>query len=166
MGSTTVSSVADDFREVMAAVCTPVSVVTAMDGSRPHGTTVSAFASLSMNPPMVMVALDRTSQLLTLVGETSRFGLNVLGSMQTDLAMRFAGKGEAKFGGVSWSASSGVPRLSGAPGWLACTVDRLIDGGDHAIALGLIIEADSRAVAPLTYHSRRFGTHSTAEGDR
>ncbi len=47
------------FRDVMAGVCTPVTVVTALDGDRPHGTTVSAFASLSMAPPMVLVALDR-----------------------------------------------------------------------------------------------------------
>ncbi len=56
-----------DFRDAMATVCTPVAVVTAMDGERPHGTTVSAFASLSVDPPMVLVALDARSDLLTLV---------------------------------------------------------------------------------------------------
>jgi flavin reductase (DIM6/NTAB) family NADH-FMN oxidoreductase RutF len=80
------------FREVMASVCAPVSVVTAMNGKLPHGTTVSAFASLSVQPPMVLVALDSGSQLPALVGHGSRFGLNVLTSAQAGLALAFASK--------------------------------------------------------------------------
>src|SRR5438105_11403406 len=88
----------DAFREVMASVCTPVSVVTAMADHLPHGTTVSAFASLSLDPPMVLVALDRGSDLLALVRRTGRFGLNVLSGAQSHLALRFARKGgTAKF---------------------------------------------------------------------
>jgi flavin reductase (DIM6/NTAB) family NADH-FMN oxidoreductase RutF len=90
------------FREVMASVCTPVSVVTAVADDRPHGTTVSAFASLSMTPPMVLVALDRGSDLLAVVRSTGRFGLNVLGSDQCALASTFARKGPDKFAGVPW----------------------------------------------------------------
>src|SRR5690625_3651156 len=85
--------VVDAFREVMAGVCTPVSVVTGLDGASPHGTTVSAFASLSLEPPMALVALDRGSDLLTLLHTTRRFGINVLGSGQSELALRFARKG-------------------------------------------------------------------------
>lgn len=78
------SELPDRFRKVMASVVTPVSVVTAMSGGEgdglPHRTTVSAFASLSMNPPMVLVSLDRASDLLALVRQTGRFGVNVLGA--------------------------------------------------------------------------------------
>ena len=70
----------EHFREVMAGVATPVTVVTAMSDGPPHGTTVSAFASLSMNPPMVLVSLDRGSELLSLIQESRRFGVNVLGT--------------------------------------------------------------------------------------
>lgn len=97
MESPSAEPVADAFRHVMAGVCTPVSVVTALDGDRPHGTTVSAFASLSMEPPMVLVALDRKSDLLALVRGSGLFGVNVLGSEQSALATRFARKGIAKF---------------------------------------------------------------------
>src|SRR3954469_19110691 len=83
------------FRNVMAGVCTPVSVVTTIADGRPHGTTVSAFASLSMDPPMVQVSLDHGSELLALVRDSGTFGLNVLSSGQSALATMFATKGGA-----------------------------------------------------------------------
>lgn len=160
---TPAGGVDETFRETMAGVCTPVSVVTAMDGDRPHGTTVSAFASLSMNPPMVLVALDRDSEVLSLVRDTAGFGLNVLGSGQSELAMQFARKGKAKFAGVGWQVDHGLPRLEGVAGWLACQAGELVSGGDHVIALGAVTAAESQAVGPLTYHGRVFGTHKALE---
>lgn len=148
------------FREVMAGVATPVSVVTALEDGAPHGTTVSAFASLSMAPPMVLVALDRQSDLLALVRRTGRFGVNVLGSAQSALAMSFARKGSGKFNGVRWVADHGVPRLTGVPGWLVCDVAELVDGGDHVIVLGTVRAAETADDLPLTYHRRSFGTHA------
>lgn len=151
----------DRFREVMAGVATPVSVITSLAGGRPHGTTVSAFASLSMDPPMVLVALDRGSDLLAVVKQSGRFGVNVLGAHQHDLALVFAKKGGAgKFAGVRWETDNDVPRLSGAPGWVACEVATLVDGGDHVIALGLVADAEITDGRPLTYHRRVFGTHA------
>ncbi|GLZ11989.1 hypothetical protein Acsp04_22240 [Actinomadura sp. NBRC 104425] len=151
---------ADRFRSAMASVCTPVSVVTAFDGERPHGTTVSAFASLSLTPPMVLVALDLASDLLRIVQRTQRFGLNVLSAEQSDLAMTFARKGPDKFSGARWSTDHGLPRLDGAAVWLACTVDQLVQGGDHIVAMGTVVSADHREISPLTYHKRLFGTHA------
>lgn len=149
------------FREVMAGVATPVSVVTSVDGGLPHGTTVSAFASLSMNPPMVLVALDRGSELLALVRGSRRFGVNVLGATQSALALAFAKKGgTGKFAGVPWELRDGLPHLPGAPGWLACDLTDLVDGGDHVLALGTVTAADTVGGTPLTYHARAFGTHT------
>jgi flavin reductase (DIM6/NTAB) family NADH-FMN oxidoreductase RutF len=165
VAATLKNSLSDTFREVMAGVCTPVSVVTTMAGNRPHGTTISSFASLSMNPPMVMIALDRGSDLLTFIRETGRYGINVLGSHQSGLALAFAGKGAAKFDGVPWLPEQDVPRMPGAPGWLACEVADLIDGGDHVIALGVVVGAGAFADRPLTYHRRAFGTHTALEGE-
>jgi flavin reductase (DIM6/NTAB) family NADH-FMN oxidoreductase RutF len=95
------------FRGAMAAVAAPVAVVTALDGDRPHGTTVSAFASHSLTPPMVLVSLDNRSQLLAVIRRTGRFGLNILGVHQADLATAFARTGPDKFDGIAWSASPG-----------------------------------------------------------
>ncbi|MGX7725153.1 flavin reductase family protein [Rhodococcus sp. 5G237] len=151
------------FRDVMAGVCTPVTVVTALDGDRPHGTTVSAFASLSMAPPMVLVALDRASDLLTVVRKQRRFGINILGHGQDALALAFARKGTDKFAGIDWSLSSDVPRIQGVPGWVACTVADLVDGGDHVVVLGHVEDADCTDNPPLTYHRRAFGTYSAGQ---
>jgi flavin reductase (DIM6/NTAB) family NADH-FMN oxidoreductase RutF len=152
------------FREVMAGVATPVSVVTSIVNGEPHGTTVSAFVSLSMAPPMVLVALDRGSDLLALVRTSGRFGVNVLGSTQSALALTFARKGGVgKFSGVHWGIADGLPRLTRAPGWLACDVAGLVDGGDHVIALGTVVAAETLDGRPLTYHARVFGTHVSLE---
>jgi flavin reductase (DIM6/NTAB) family NADH-FMN oxidoreductase RutF len=150
---------ADAFRAVMGSVCTPVSVVTAMAGDRPHGTTVSAFASLSLDPPMVLVSLDRSSDLLHIVRRSLVFGLNVLHSGQSALASAFARKGEDKFNGIGWTLDSGVPRLDGSASWLACRVERLVNGGDHVVMLGHVIAVRHDPAPPLTYYQRGFGTH-------
>lgn len=148
------------FRDVMAGVCTPVAVITALDGNRPHGTTVSAFTSLSLDPPMVLVSLARSSDLLGLIRRTGTFGVNVLGRDQHALAAGFARKGKSKFDGVRWSADRAVPRIAEVAGWLACEVRDLVPGGDHVMALGEVVSAAATDAAPLTYHRRAFGTHA------
>lgn len=163
MNSTATQHFTAEFRDVMAGVCTPVTVVTALNDARPHGTTVSAFASLSMSPPMVLVALDRGSDLLAVVREHGRFGINVLGRGQDDLALTFARKGIDKFDGIGWTLSAGVPRIDGVPGWVACRVADLVDGGDHVVVLGHVEHADRVDHPPLTYHRRTFGTHSAEQ---
>ena len=147
------------FRAAMAGVCTPVSVITSVAGGRPHGTTVSAFTSLSMSPPMVLVSLDAGSDLLALVRRTGTFGVNVLGTGQADLALRFARKGADGFADVAWSEQDGAARLAGAAAWVGCRVAGVHQGGDHLIVLGDVLTAESRDVEPLTYHARTFGTH-------
>lgn len=151
---------ADAFREVMAGVATPVAVVTTLTDDGPHGTTVSSFASLSLDPPMVMAALDRASSLLSRLRAGAPFGVNVLGSHQAELAGAFARRSEDKFAGVEWAEHSGSPRLAGCPGWLACEVAELVPGGDHVIVLAAVLHAAAEVGAPLTYHGRGFGTHA------
>ena len=154
------------FRDLMAAVCAPVTVVTATGATSagepaPHGTTVSAFASLSLGPPLVTVALDRRSALLALVLGTRRFGVNVLGAGDDEIALRFARAAAAdRFDGVPWTLSRGLPRLDCAAAWAACDLTRAVDGGDHLLLIGLVGHAESRPAAPLVYGHRAFGTHS------
>lgn len=155
----------DAFRQVMGSVCTPVSVVTTLAEDRPHGSTVSAFASLSLNPPMVLVSLDKTSELLGHVRRSLVFGLNVLHAGQAALATAFARKGDDKFDGISWTLDSGVPRLDGIAGWLACRVQRLVNGGDHIVVIAHVVAAGHDPAPPLTYYQRRFGTHQPHPGE-
>jgi flavin reductase (DIM6/NTAB) family NADH-FMN oxidoreductase RutF len=155
----------DAFREAMAEVCGPVTIVTTMEDGRPHGTTVSAFTSLSLDPPMVSVALDRRSDLLAMVRRTGRLAVNVLSADQELLARRFARKGADKFDGIAWTADDGLPRLPGAIAWLRCSVLPVIEGGDHVIALARVDQVITLPGQPLTYHRRRFGTHVALRDD-
>jgi flavin reductase (DIM6/NTAB) family NADH-FMN oxidoreductase RutF len=150
------------FRDAMAAIASTVTVVTAMTTDQPRGSTVSAFMSLSLNPPMVVAALDRSSSLLGHIRATRLFGVNVLGSEQAELAKSFAYRvGAEKFAGVSWQVEHGVPRLTEAPGWLVCDVADLVDAGDHVMVLGTVQRAETHPGSmPLTYHRRSFGTHA------
>jgi flavin reductase (DIM6/NTAB) family NADH-FMN oxidoreductase RutF len=156
--ATTVSL--DLFKSAMGSVCTPVSVVTAFDGDRPHGTTVSAFCSLSLSPPMIMVALDESSALLQILRTAPRFGVNILSHAQDRLANKFAVKGDDKFQEVDWVDRSGAPYIVESAGWCACEVAQLVPGGDHTVVLAHVVEIDHAESAPLTYHRRGFGTHS------
>src|SRR5271156_6655442 len=106
------------FRDTLARVPTPVTVVTSHVDRRPHGTTVSAFSSLSLEPPMILVSLDQRSDLLKIITETGRFGVNVLAVGQQPLATAFARKGDDKFADVAWYMDHGAPRLAGKGQWL------------------------------------------------
>lgn len=156
--------VTKDFLDVMGEVCTPVTVITTTVDGEAHGTTVSAFMSLSLHPPMVVVSLDRSSDLLAKVRRSHRFGVNVLGLSQDRLAIQFAGKGGDKFAGVAWSTSDGLPRLADAIGWLTCRADSFVDGGDHVLIPSHVETAAAVPAAPLAYHRRAYGTHSNFAG--
>lgn len=144
------------FRTVMATVCTPVAVVTAVENGHRHGTTVGSFCSLSLEPPLILVALDHESDLLKLVRRTSRFGVNVLGEGQDRLARQFAQKALDKFAGAEVVLHRGLPRLPEAGTWLACRVHALLEGGDHTIVIGLVEDGAASLSKPLLYYRRRF----------
>ena len=149
------------FRDLMGAVCAPVTVVTALtsDG-RPHGTTVSSFASLSLAPPLVSLALDHGSALLGRLRAGGVLGINVLASGQEDLALGFARRGADKFVGITWTCEDGAPRLPGAAAWLTGAVERVVPAGDHDLLVVAVRTAGTAVVAPLVYARRTFGTHS------
>lgn len=147
------------FKEVLGSVAVPVTVVTALREGRPHGTTVSAFCSLSLEPPLVIVSLDRGSELLRIVRQTRRFGINVLREGQQEHALRFARKGSEKFEDVDWQEDRELPRLPGAAAWIACRAERMLPGGDHVIVTGLVEHAERRPDhRPLVYRERTFAT--------
>jgi flavin reductase (DIM6/NTAB) family NADH-FMN oxidoreductase RutF len=154
----------ETFTELMSGVCAPVTVVTASaaDG-QPHGSTVSSFASLSLDPPLVSFALDRTSALLAHLQPGSRVGVNVLAAHQQELASVFARRSRGpgrKFDGITWFARAGLPYLPESAGWAAGRVERHVDGGDHVLLVVQVEEAEPTTTAPLVYARRTFGTHS------
>jgi flavin reductase (DIM6/NTAB) family NADH-FMN oxidoreductase RutF len=148
----------DLFRAAMSQVATPVVVVTAISMEQPHGTTVGAFTSLSLDPPMISVALDRKSELLAKLRDAEHFGVNVLASDQKVLAANFSKKSPDKFASVDWRPDGGLPRLPGVAVWLACRTSGLLDGGDHVVVLGTVEHAEIDQRSPLVYHDHVFST--------
>ena len=144
----------EEFRRALAAYATGVTVVTAVGPEGPSGATANAVTSLSLEPPMMLACLDRESRTLTSVRAQGRFGVNVLAAGQADLARRFSAKNAVseKWAGVEWSERQELPRLDGALVWVACELRDLIDGGDHLILTGNVLEAEAGEGQPLLFH--------------
>jgi 3-hydroxy-9,10-secoandrosta-1,3,5(10)-triene-9,17-dione monooxygenase reductase component len=107
---------------------------------------------------MMLACLDRGSRTLTSVRAAGRFGVNALAAGQEEVARRFSRKDPepSKWEGVEWSESEGCPRLPEALMWVACELRDLIDGGDHLILTGRVLEADSREGRPLIFHRGEY----------
>jgi flavin reductase (DIM6/NTAB) family NADH-FMN oxidoreductase RutF len=144
----------EEFRATLTAYATGVTVVTAIGEGGPSGATANAVTSLSLEPPMMLACLDRGSRTLTSVRAQGRFGVNALAAGQAELARRFSAKDPEpeKWDGVKWTERQGLPRLGGALVWVACELRDLIDGGDHLILTGNVIEADAGDGQPLLFH--------------
>jgi len=144
----------EEFRAVLSAHATGVTVVTAVGPGGPSGATANAVTSLSLDPPMMLACLDRGSRTLTSVRAQGRFGVNALAAGQAELARRFSAKDPEpeKWHGVEWSEHEELPRLEGALVWVACELRDLIDGGDHLILTGNVLEAESGEGQPLLFH--------------
>ena len=160
--SASVRAASAPFRAAMAHVPTAVSVVTTLVDGEPHGTTVSAFTSLSVDPPMLLVSLDNRSTLLSHLRAGSVVGVNVLSADQEQVAAHFARKDPDKFCGLDWDADDGAPRLAEHHAWMTLSVTELVPAGDHTIVLGTAGAASVTPTAPLVYWQRTYGTHTAA----
>lgn len=150
-----------EFLDAMACLTSPVTVITTVSvAGRPMGSTVSAVTSLSLDPPMVAIALDGRSSLLAAIRTTRLFAVNVLSARQAHVAEAFASRRADRFVGVSWHESAGLPRLEGVVGWLVVSLDATVPGGDHQIVVGRVEEAVGLEGPPLAYVGRRYATHT------
>jgi len=148
------------FRDAMGTVAAAVAIVATTESGVPHGTTVSAFMSLSLEPPMALVSLDNRSELLGIVERTREVSINVLQSHQAEVASGFASRREDRFEGVDWRLRDGLPEIADSAAWLGCTVTELIPGGDHTLLLCLVRDAEVHGGSPMVYYQRQFGTHT------
>jgi flavin reductase (DIM6/NTAB) family NADH-FMN oxidoreductase RutF len=151
MSSTEVSSAL--FRRACALFPTGVAVLTtrAVDGT-PHGLTVNAFCSLSLHPPLVLVAVDRVCSLLETFEKSGHFAINFLSESQRDLSVRFSELPEGRFEGVGWRAGAeGAPLIDGAIGAIECRTMQVIDAGDHRAMIGEAIAANIGEGEPLVF---------------
>jgi len=118
----------------------------------PHGLTVNAFSSLSLSPPLVMVALDRMASALSVFESSGYYNVNVLRENQIDLSQRFATLPEGRFTGVSWTiGTTGAPVLQAVLAVLECRTVQVVDAGDHRVFIGEVIEAVCHEGRPLIF---------------
>jgi flavin reductase (DIM6/NTAB) family NADH-FMN oxidoreductase RutF len=153
----------DDFRRVMGHFVTGVTVVSALDGERPFGITVNALSSVSLDPPLVMVALDRRRFLTPIVRAAGRYAVNILSEDQQALSDCFAGAavepGREAFCGAAWHAGpTGLPLLDGAIATLECAVVETFSAGDHDLFIGRVdaLANEPDHPMPLLYFRRRY----------
>lgn len=135
-----------DLRAVRRRWASGVAVVTTVDGDDGfRGATVSAFTAVSLEPPLVLVCIDRSGRMSDMVPEVGVFAISILERDQEFLAERFAGRApipDRSFTGVPYRlAGNGCPLLEGAHAWYACRVAATHDGGDHVVIVGAVDEA-------------------------
>jgi flavin reductase (DIM6/NTAB) family NADH-FMN oxidoreductase RutF len=147
----------DDFRSAMRQLTGGVSVITAGIGWDISGMTVTSVSSLSVDPPALIVSINRESSSWPLVRRYGFFGVNILTSDQIDIAERFTGrdglKGAERFAGAHWTTRvSGVPLLSDALAVIDCEVENIVERHSHAIVIGRVLDvAVSIRTAALAY---------------
>ena len=151
---------AAEFRRVLGHLATGVTVVTSADPEGPlNGLTASAVASVSLEPPLVLVCVDRTADTRGAIERSGSFAINVLGEDDEVLARRFATyETEEKFDGVAYrEGASGAPILDDALAWVECDLRHVYDGGDHMIYVGEVVSGDARDGGPLLYFRGGYG---------
>lgn len=147
-----------ELRRVMGHFATGVTVITTMDRSgNPFGLTANAFTSLSLDPPLVLVCIDKGVQCYPYFEESGLFAVNLLSENQEELSRRFATKGIEKFSGVKWhKGKQGVALLDGAIGHIECRIVNRYDGGDHTIYVGEVVRTSASGDRPLIFFKGKY----------
>ena len=154
------------FRAALGRFATGVTVVTTSENAQPVGITVNAFASLSLDPPLVLVCIERSSYVHDLLKRTGVFAANILAEDQLHLSNCFARRSDQRlkgFCGATWhTAVTGAPILDGALGFVDCRIVGVYPGGDHSIFVGRVEAVGGSEDAPLLYYR---GAYTRMETD-
>jgi flavin reductase (DIM6/NTAB) family NADH-FMN oxidoreductase RutF len=139
----------------MGSYPTGVTIVSTRDAAgAPLGLTVNAFTSVSLEPPLVLICIGRSSQSHDRLIASGTFAVSMLSETQGEVARRFARQpSEGRFDGVAWwQAPSGNPVIEGATAWIDCSIERVVEAGDHTIILGRARSCGSTGVPSLLFH--------------
>nr|WP_249138913.1 flavin reductase family protein [Actibacterium sp. MT2.3-13A] len=144
-------------RQCLGRYATGVAVVTTQAPGGPLGITANSFASVSLDPPLVLWSPAKRSARFAAFRAAQDYAIHVLTAEQEPLARRFARAGHG-FEGLDWRAGpGGVPLLEGVLARFLCRQEAVHDGGDHAIIVGRVLEAVQREGAPLVFLGGRYG---------
>lgn len=147
----------ESFKTALSRFASGITVVTVASDETMHGMTASSFASVSLDPPRVLVCLDKSSRTRALLSDS--FAINVLSGDQEDISRAFAGTGEKSFDSIAHEIGvNGAPLLHGALAWIECATSSIVDGGDHEIIVGDVTDCSSGDGQPLIYFARAYRT--------
>jgi len=142
------------FRQLLGRFATGVTVLTTRDqAGRPVGMTASSVASVSLNPPLVLVSVDQKNDMYPALQAAQRFVLNVLAADQEALSRRFAEEHPNRFDGVGYQQSKhGIPVLDGVLASIECEKQAEVPGGDHSVFFGIVTGGSVSDRRPLLYY--------------
>jgi flavin reductase (DIM6/NTAB) family NADH-FMN oxidoreductase RutF len=147
------------FRDVMGRFPTGVTVVAAcLPGSEPWGLTVNSFTSVSLDPPLVLVCIQKDGQSHQRLLDTEWFAVSILAAEQAEIARRFSSEPTGnRFEDVKWSeAGRGSPILDDAAAWLECSIQEVMPGGDHSIVIGRVESWGTSERGALLFYSGEY----------
>ena len=145
-------------RKVMGLFATGVTIITTRDEQgRPYGLTANAVTSLSLDPPLLLICVDRKAETFPHFFDSKIFVLNILAEDQEALSRRFATTGGEKFAGVACRVGHlGTPILEGTLGHIECRITETLEGGDHVIHIGEVQHAEGYERRPLLFYRGKY----------
>lgn len=148
---------ADLMKRVNRLFVTGVTVVTAVDGDKPRGLAVNAFASVSLDPPTVMVAVQHTSSTHECLFRVDHLAINILSTDQLDVVDRFAAKSDDKFGGLDWSPGPfGSPLINRSAATMEVEIRERLQASTHTVFMCRVVHAEATGRDPMVYSAGKF----------
>jgi flavin reductase (DIM6/NTAB) family NADH-FMN oxidoreductase RutF len=154
-----------EFRKALGQFATGVTIITAVSDGEPAGVAANSFTSVSMDPPLVLFCVARTSSTWPRIEAARKFAVNILGEHQEEVSRLFATKGADRFGAVDWHLGvGGSPVLHDTLAYLDCEFWAEYDGGDHIIVVGRVLDLGvTHDAGPLLFFRGRYGRISIGE---
>jgi flavin reductase (DIM6/NTAB) family NADH-FMN oxidoreductase RutF len=150
----------DAFRAALGRFASGITVVTAVDAAgRDVGMTISAFCSVSLTPPLVLVSVAKNASMYQAMAHAEHFAVNILADTQEPLSRRFSAKDADRFDGVGFTRGrTGVALLDDVLGWIECRRVSMHDAGDHTLVLGETLAMQTSDARPLLYYRGGYAT--------
>jgi flavin reductase (DIM6/NTAB) family NADH-FMN oxidoreductase RutF len=151
----------ETFVNAMGAAATGVNVITTEGVAGRFGITVSALSSVSADPPLLLICVNRKNPSVAAITQNGHFAVNILSEAQSEIAQNFAGRplsgSPYAFTELNWKAhDNGLPQLVSASAFFACEIESIHDAGTHRIFIGRVTHAERGADAPLVYANRSY----------
>jgi flavin reductase (DIM6/NTAB) family NADH-FMN oxidoreductase RutF len=157
----------DLFKSLMRKIASSVAVITTCHDGHLHGMTATAVASVSADPPAILIVVNRSARSHALISASKAFNVNILSAHQSELSGRFASKQDDSFDGVAYSfGGNGAPILDGAVASIECRTALETDFGTHTIFIGHVVGGSICAGDPLIYQNGSYRSSSPRTAER